>query len=557
LGFQNPAVISSSKFLTWVKDATGPRTEVTHTFYDVQDILPTHILVQNELRNRVASTTYADTLRSDSTIFNNATYYSYDVHGNVQTLIQDDSVYSVGTGQRYKRLDYQYDLVGNNVNEVDYQNDSLDQYHTKYTWDADNRPVQIQTSKDSVNWDNDASYFYYAHGPLARIELGDQQVQGMDYAYTLQGWPKAVNSDKLTANNDMGHDAQQNSSNLNRYFARDAMGYTLKYFDHSKNPTGGEYPGDYDAIDTSTWNHITKRFEAYTYGSDLTNNRRDLFSGNITVLATNIQQPQVYSENTPTQTAILLPQGTAYGYDQLKRMVEMKAFQNLDTTTNVWGTTGTYNGLYHNWLSYDANGNILTQKRADSLGEVFDSLTYHYNVSGGNTIQNRLYHVNDVANVSTIHDDIKDEGTFTSSSTTINEKNNYRYNAMGQLAKDTSAGLDTIIWTNYGKVWKIKKYSGDSIVFAYNGNQDKILKEYKPASGNPISTYYVRDAKGNVASIYKKQSVGMSMTYALIERDIFGIKRLGAEKTPVQLIGTLGQALKVDTFKRYLGIRIG
>jgi len=35
----------------------------------------------------------------------------------------------------------------------------------------------------------DASYQYYLHGPLARMELGDinGKVQGMDYAYTLQG----------------------------------------------------------------------------------------------------------------------------------------------------------------------------------------------------------------------------------------------------------------------------------------------------------------------------------------------------------------------------------
>jgi hypothetical protein len=37
-------------------------------------------------------------------------------------------------------------------------------------------------------------YSYYRHGPLARTIVGQQQVQGIDYAYTLQGWLKGVNS---------------------------------------------------------------------------------------------------------------------------------------------------------------------------------------------------------------------------------------------------------------------------------------------------------------------------------------------------------------------------
>ena len=32
-----------------------------------------------------------------------------------------------------------------------------------------------------------ATYHYYLHGPLARVELGKNKVQGMGYAYTLQG----------------------------------------------------------------------------------------------------------------------------------------------------------------------------------------------------------------------------------------------------------------------------------------------------------------------------------------------------------------------------------
>src|SRR5580658_7434445 len=132
------------------------------------------------------------------------------------------SVWTVGAGNAV--------VVGDGDFIGETSNNSLDQYHQMYEYDADNRITSVFTSKDSIMWDNDANYFYYAHGPLAREEIGDQQVQGIDYAYTLQGWLKGVNSDLLDSNRDMGHDGFQAANNLNRYFARDAYGFTLKYF---------------------------------------------------------------------------------------------------------------------------------------------------------------------------------------------------------------------------------------------------------------------------------------------------------------------------------------
>ena len=55
-------------------------------------------------------------------------------------------------------------------------------------------------------WDREASYSYYAHGPLQRTELGNQNVQGLDYVYTLQGWLKGVNAISLDSEHDPGGD---------------------------------------------------------------------------------------------------------------------------------------------------------------------------------------------------------------------------------------------------------------------------------------------------------------------------------------------------------------
>jgi hypothetical protein len=275
MNFYNPNAIMNRKYLAWLNDNTGPRTEVTHTYYDVQDLLPTSVAIQKEVRNRIASITFRDTLRTDSSVYNNAVFYSYDIRGNANTFIQDDSIIGIGSGQRYKRIDYQYDIVDEDVNELDYQSGQLDQYHTKYQYDADNRITSASTSKDSILWDCDAHYFYYAHTRLARKEIGDQQVQGIDYTYLLRGQYKGVNSDLLDSNRDMGHDGLQVPGNLNRYFARDAMGYTLKYF--KGEVSQGQY-GDYDAINKNVWNNNVSRFEAYDYNSDLMNARHDLYN---------------------------------------------------------------------------------------------------------------------------------------------------------------------------------------------------------------------------------------------------------------------------------------
>jgi len=55
-------------------------------------------------------------------------------------------------------------------------------------------------------WEHDAGYQYYAHGPLAREVIGQRQVQGVDYAYTINDWLKAINSNITNPTYDMGHD---------------------------------------------------------------------------------------------------------------------------------------------------------------------------------------------------------------------------------------------------------------------------------------------------------------------------------------------------------------
>ncbi len=102
-------------------------------------------------------------------------------------------------GNRWKKIVYSYDLISGKVNMVSYQPGQEDAFYHRYTYNAENRITNVETSYDSVYWENDAFYQYYQHGPLARAVIGQQQVQGLDYAYTLQGWLKGINGTSLHA----------------------------------------------------------------------------------------------------------------------------------------------------------------------------------------------------------------------------------------------------------------------------------------------------------------------------------------------------------------------
>tara|TARA_R110000782_G_scaffold270485_1_gene371932 strand:- start:608 stop:13822 length:13215 start_codon:yes stop_codon:yes gene_type:complete len=565
----NPNVIDDAKLIAWLNEATGARTQVTQTYYDKQAlgvaaILPaTFTPNQDNFRNRVAMVCYEETLDNDTTTYNHATHYSYDIHGNVKTLLQDNKDLTANTStasQRFKRLDYFYDLVSGNVNKVSYQTGESDQWHHKYSYDADNRIKEVLVSDNNLTWSNEARYFYYDHGPLARIELSDNNVQGTDYAYTLQGWLKNVNSDALYTANDMGQDAT--GTGANSLFAHDAVGFSLHYHNN-----------DYQPIAAANFTNNSLPVSTLA-GSDVFNNSFELFNGNIRAMVTTIKKPEIYTATTPSPTPNPLPQATAYKYDQLNRLITAAAFTNIEqdpnqTTFNQWGNTGTYNGRFYNYFTYDANGNILTQQRNDEDGNTFDQMTYQYAKDGGNTIANRLYHVND--NAATTHpnaptpgknhfdDDIKDMGLFNPTLAQINDgSNNYMYDPIGNLIADKQEEIHKINWTVYGKIKSIIRMASSlkkNLIFEYDANGNRIAKhQYGNMTPNSStinfdpaiptdwekSTYYVRDAQGNVMAIYEYtiDDATQDNHYTLTERNIYGSSRLGNNNAPVEMIAT-------------------
>ena len=497
----------------WLYNRTLYRGQITQTHYDEKYAgfagQEANTLLQRNLRNRVSYTSYTDTAALAG--YQSATFYSYDLHGNVDTLLQDygansikANVMNVQTSQsnRFKRMVYQYDLISGKVNNVAYQPPRENTYYSdmlyhRYSYDAENRLVLAEVSTDNIFWEKDARYEYYRHGPLARTVLGDQMVQGLDYAYTLQGWLKGVNASSLpTANNhyDMGGDGKIGAAA--QYIARDVLGFNLNYFSGEYLPIGGVNP--------------FAGHSAYLPSGQY----KPLYNGNIGSMAVNI--------GFPSATAVQVPQLYNYTYDQLNRITGMDVYRGLDTVNNSWaGLTATTD--YKERVSYDANGNILKYLRngISAIDVNMDSLTYHYK-SG----TNQLRQVRDAV-----------DGTYTEDIDNQADPNNYVYDAIGNLIADKKDSISLIKWNVYGKIAEIQRVPSvarpvSNIQYTYDAAGNRISKRVERQGSAAIEyTWYVRDASGNVMAVYNSKGTGTinSSAYSLLlgEQHLYGSNRLG------------------------------
>jgi RHS repeat-associated protein len=466
------------------------------------------------LRNRVSFMRYDEDLEYNYYINNGDTVYtpvmdgyitgidySYDIHGNVDRMA---NIYWYGTMMQYygcnnnKVIEYKYDLISGKVNEVHFNPGENDEFYHRYYYDAENRITDVYTTDNKMFVGNedleehDAHYEYYKHGPLARTVLGQQQVQGIDYAYTLQGWLKGVNSTSLNADHDMGLDGKLSGNNW--YIGRDAYGFNLNYF-----------TGEYKSINTSVNpfpGHSAYLGSAY----------RPLYNGNISSMAVNIgkfNQPQLYN----------------YEYDQLNRIVGMDVYRGLDQTNNNWNSLAIVND-YKERVQYDANGKILKYLRQGHGSNLtMDSLSYSY-YSG----TNRLSHIRDQVNGSTSHngnytEDLNDQGT-----------NNYTYDEIGNLKTDASENIQHIEWTPYGKIHEISKLSSPLIhsiyvKYFYDPAGNRIGKTEEYAQDDAHFNWYVKDAQGNIMATYQVTGGWAGEGPLLLkEHHLYGSSRIGIIK---------------------------
>ncbi|MBC6491545.1 hypothetical protein BC349_10910 [Flavihumibacter stibioxidans] len=312
-------------------------------------------------------------------------------------------------------------------------------------------------------------YQYYAHGPLARTTLGKLNVQGLDYIYTLQGWLKGVNP-AMGGSLTNGTDTTEP-----RPIAQDVFGFSLHY-----------YKNDYKAI----W--FTPQSSSVL--GALTTNAKPLYNGNIAAMAVNIPQlgnTKVYN----------------YKYDQLNRLVSLDMYNGLNPSAGSFTPAGTTE--YRERISYDPNGNILTyQRNGDAARLTMDNLGYSYT-----TGTNRLHKVTDAAADAGVgsyanYNDLR----------TGQANNNYGYDAIGNLIRDTKDSISNISWTVYGKIDSITR-NAKFIRYTYDAAGNRISKQTATDT-----TFYVRDATGNVMSVYVKPAGG---SLRQEEVHLYGSNRLG------------------------------
>ena len=490
----------------------SPKSEVSKTYYDdyVYDLATINpnfgnyqVIAPNyqTLRNRIASVTYEDITDAS---YENAIHYEYDIHGNVKRMVTDNPELSdFGINERYKTTEYDYDLLSDKVTEVRYQPNLKDQLTHRYNYDADNRIVSVFTSRDGIHFDRDAAYEYYRHGVLARTELGENRVQGLDYAYTIQGWIKGVNSAFINPERDMGKDGSTagggawsyyvSNTSINRYVARDAFAYQLHYFN-----------GDYSpVVSTSPYYTATRRMDmTNTYSSALV--PVSMYNGNIAAMTTSLRNTAITSSTPANNFTPLDLQLKTFRYDQLNRITKMRTLNEANpnlyiqgNTANTW--TASLTNAYKEDYTYDANGNIRTLNRnsADAaLNYDMDKMTYVYSAA----YPNRLLQVTDLVAITNSTVDI-DNQTYV---------NNYTYDLLGNLIADSAGKISSVQWDNRGKIRSVSFSNNRSLEFRYDAMGNRIAKKFiANATASPTYTYYVRDAQGNTMATYNRKTEDM------------------------------------------------
>ena len=132
--------------------------------------------------------------------------------------------------------------------------------------------------------------------------------------------------------------------------------------------------------------------------------------------------------------------------------------------------------------------------------------------------------------------------------------NNYKYDETGNLIQDRSEKIAGIQWRADGKIshiYRILNSGKKNLSFDYDPMGNRIAKhQYNENDVWEKSTYYTRDASGNVMAVYEKNG----NAYSLIERDIYGSSRLGMDITPVDMVATYGNPLPLQ-IKHTLGLK--
>jgi len=386
------------------------------------------------------------------------TWYSYDELGRVTWVVQD----IIGVG--VKTLDYQYDFSGN-VLEVAYQKNQTDSFYHYYGYDAAQRLTSVNTSPNGTTRTLQAQYSYYLHGPLKRVQVADE-LQGIDYTYTLQGALKAINHVNQTL--EPGHDAPAANG-----VYKDLFALTLDYF-------SGDYRSK--AIDMPL-----------------------PIAGGIAVPTRYDGTIQGAAWRTGASAGI---HRVAYTYDE-KSQLQNSQYGKWDwqkNSSNYLLNPASANALQEGNLRYDANGNIQSLRRTDQAGNVADDFSYGYKP---NTNQLKEVHTGSAAGPTVL---------------------DYDYDELGQLVRQRDEkGQSYLSYDVSGKTTGFYADAARTqpiVTFAYDDRGFRVSKTTYANGVARQTTTYVRDVAGNILTVYEQPAPGAAAQRA--EVPLYGASRLGS-----------------------------
>jgi RHS repeat-associated protein len=341
-------------------------------------------------------------------------------------------------------------------------------------------------------------------------------------------------------NGDMGRDGDP-ADNLNSVVARDAVGFTLSYFNN-----------DYQPINTGVQPFATGLHNLPQLNNDGMITGAELYNGNIASMLVNIPKLGIGGNGNSGVNPVLY----GYRYDQLNRIIGMNAYKNDPGNSQPTTFSAVAMDHYKERVSYDPDGNILTYHRNGSSatppagggtgGIDMDKMAYNYyyvrndNTRGqyvpGQSVSDPQFHhfTNQLAQVL---DDVG-AGNYTTD-IDAQGQSNYGYDEIGNLVRDDQEHITNITWTVYGKIASITKdIDGQTttddvlIEYTYDAAGNRITKAVTthPMAGSTSTktTIYVRDATGNVLSIYEREKAdGIAQALNQSEIDLYGSSRLG------------------------------
>jgi RHS repeat-associated protein len=230
------------------------------------------------------------------------------------------------------------------------------------------------------------------------------------------------------------------------------------------------------------------------------------FNGNISVASWRTQA--AYATGNSDYKGMYI-----YKYDEKSQLKEAQ-FAVPDFATHTFVPAG--NNFHETGYTYDPNGNIQTLRRYDGAGNKIHDLTYIYSydpslpqVKYNNMLQS-----------------VKNNG---------GNFRDYHYNEIGQMAsQDNATGADQIVdYDVTGKVTDVYSNADrtkKTTHYTYDDRGFRLSKEtYDNANHLQFTTWYIRDAGGNVMSIYDQQANDSNIS--LSETPIYGSGKLGVYRT--------------------------